>query len=84
MEIVKYGAELNNRPSAEKVELNTLLGLAKEEASLVPSLTAMAKEEANQSSGSNKKMTDVSSKEQLSFNERFVMHERHGIRPSNL
>ena len=57
MEIVKYGAELNNRPSAEKVELNTLLGLAKEEASLVPSLTAMAKEEANQSSGSNKKMT---------------------------
>ena len=74
--------KLNNLPSAEKVELNTLLGLAKEEASLVPSLTAMAKEEANQSIGSIK--TGDTSKEQLCFDERLVIQERHGMRPSNL
>merc|ERR1712066_710264 len=64
----------SHNSASEKVELDTLLGLAKQEASLVPSLTALAKEEASQSQEPG----------QASDNERSVTHERQGFRPSNL
>ena len=67
-------------------DVDTLLGLAKQEASLVPSLTAMAKEEANQGNFPHKNITNPVTEEAelASFNERFVAHERHGFKPSNL
>ena len=67
-------------------DVDTLLGLAKQEASLVPSLTAMAKEEANQGNFPHKNITNPVTEEAelASFNERSVAHERHGFKPSNL
>merc|ERR1711936_1331733 len=67
-------------------DVDTLLGLAKQEASLVPSLTAMAKEEANQGNFPHMNITNPVTEEAelASFNERFVAHERHGFKPSNL
>merc|ERR1712198_236458 len=56
----------------EKNQLNTLVGMARTEAELVPSLTAMAKEEAGM---------DMETK----FKERAVLLERHdGYRVSDL
>ena len=67
-------------------DVDTLLGLAKQEASLVPSLTAMAKEEANQGNFPHMNITNPVTEEAelASFNERSVAHERHGFKPSNL
>ena len=54
----------------DKSQLNTLIGMAKSEAQLVPSLTAMAKEEAG---------------EQNRFNEKSMLIQRHdGYRVSDL
>ena len=68
---------------AEEVDsVNTLLGLAKQEARLVPSLTAMAKEEASQAT---KNLTETAEDNDLnSFQERSVLHERLGFKPSSL
>ena len=70
-----------NVDTEEKEEVdsvNTLLGLAKQEARLVPSLTAMAKEEAGSGSGK-------SEVEQNRFNEESVLIQRHdGYRVSDL
>ena len=73
-----------NVDSQEKEEVdsvNTLLGLAKQEARLVPSLTAMAKEEASQAT---KSLTDPEDNDLNSFQERSVLHERLGFKPSSL
>ena len=60
----------------DKSQLNTLIGMARSEAKLVPSLTAMAKEEA----GSGR-----SEVEQNRFNEESVLIQRHdGYRVSDL
>ena len=68
---------------AEEVDsVDTLLGLAKQEARLVPSLTAMAKEEASQAT---KNLTETPGDNDLhSFQERSVLHERLGFKPSSL
>lgn len=62
--------------AGDKSQLNTLIGMARSEAQLVPSLTAMAKEEA----GSGR-----SEVEQNRFNEESVLIQRHdGYRVSDL
>ena len=54
----------------DKSQLNTLIGMARSEAQLVPSLTAMAKEEAG---------------EQNRFNEQSLLIQRHdGYRVSDI
>ena len=64
--------------AGDKSQLNTLIGMARCEAELVPSLTAMAKEEAGSGSGK-------SEVEQNRFNEESVLVQRHdGYRVSDL
>ena len=72
------------------------MGLARQESSLVPSLTALAKEEAGQTvrlgdpgpqetGGAGAGAGVGAGGEQACFNEESVMHERHErFRPSNL
>ena len=56
-------------------EVTTLMGLAKQERSLVPSLTALAKEEAGQANRAADHSQEAG--EQSCFNEKSVRHERH-------
>ena len=57
-----------------------MVGLAQQERSLVPSLTALAKEEAGQTN----RAAETGEGEQDCFNEKSVMHERHErLKPSN-
>ena len=84
------------RYSEDQLEVRTLVGLARQESSLVPSLTALAKEEAGQTvrsgdpgpqetGGAGAGAGVGAGGEQACFNEESVMHERHErFRPSNL
>ena len=69
--------------SEDKLEVTTLVGLAKQERSLVPSLTALAKEEAGQANRAADQSQEAG--EQSCFNEKSVRHERHErLRQSNM
>ena len=71
----------NNVNSENKLEVTTLVGLARQERSLVPSLTALAKEEAGQTNRAG----ETEEEEKVCFNEKSLIHERHErLRPSNL
>ena len=71
--------------SENKLEVSTLVGMAKQERSLVPSLTALAKQEAGQTNKSadqsSEETADIKG-EKVLFNEKSEMHQR--LRPSNL
>ena len=61
-----------------------MVGLAKQERSLVPSLTALAKEEAGQANRAAEPSPEETG-DLGCFNEKSVRHEMHErLRPSNL
>lgn len=77
--------KLNSRLplSEDQHEVKTLMGLAEQERSLVPSLTALAKEEAGQTNRPADPGQETG--EQTRFNEKSLTHERHErLKPSNL